>query len=34
VPVAWICALLGAYWVLVDWHSVPALVSAAFAAMR
>jgi hypothetical protein len=34
VPVAWIVALLASYWLLVDWQSVPALVSAAFAAIR
>lgn len=34
VPVAWIVALLASYWLLVDWQSVPALVSAAIAAMR
>ncbi len=34
VPVAWIVALLASYWLLVDWHSVPALVSATFAAMQ
>jgi hypothetical protein len=34
VPVAWIIGLLASYWLLVDWQSVPVLVSAAFAAMR
>ena len=34
VPVAWIAALLACYWVLVDWQSVPVLISAAFAAIR
>ena len=34
VPVAWIVALLASYWLLVDWQSVPTLVSEAFAAMR
>jgi hypothetical protein len=34
VPVAWIVALLACYWVLVDWQSVPVLISEAFAAIR
>ncbi len=34
VPVAWIVALLACYWVIVDWQSVPVLISEAFAAMR
>lgn len=34
VPVAWIVALLGCYWLMVDWRSVPALFSAALAAIR
>ncbi len=34
VPVAWIVALLASYWLLVDWQSVPALFSAAVAAIR
>jgi hypothetical protein len=31
VPVAWIVVLLAGYWVLVDWQSVPALISGALA---
>lgn len=34
VPVAWIAALLASYWLVVDWQSVPALISATFAAIR
>ncbi|HTB42055.1 MAG TPA: hypothetical protein VK741_00420 [Acetobacteraceae bacterium] len=34
VPVAWIVALLASYWVLVDWQTVPMLISEAFAAIR
>ena len=34
VPVAWIVALLASYWLLMDWQSVPALMSEALAAMR
>ncbi|HEY3846323.1 MAG TPA: hypothetical protein VGL95_04335 [Acetobacteraceae bacterium] len=34
VPVAWIFALLASYWLLVDWQSVPALISAGFAAIH
>jgi hypothetical protein len=34
VPVAWIVALLACYWVLVDWQTVPVLISEAFAAIR
>jgi len=31
VPVVWIVALLACYCLVVDWQSVPALISAAFA---
>jgi hypothetical protein len=34
VPVAWIVALLACYWVLVDWQSVPVLISEALAAIH
>ena len=34
VPVAWIVALLASYWVLVDWQSVPVLISDALAAIH
>jgi hypothetical protein len=27
VSVAWILALLGGYWLLADWHQLPALAS-------
>lgn len=33
VPVAWIAALLISYWLAVDWQSVPAMISAAVAAI-
>lgn len=34
VPMAWIIGLLASYWLLVDWQSVPMLVSEAFAAIH
>lgn len=34
VPVAWIAVLLVSYWLMVDWQSVPELISEAFAAIR
>ena len=34
VPMLLIMGLLVAYWVLTDWHSLPALISSAVAAFR
>jgi hypothetical protein len=34
VPVAWIVALLVSYWLVVDWQSVPTLISEAFASIH
>ncbi len=34
VPLAWIVALLASYWVIVDWQSLPTLISEAFAAIH
>jgi hypothetical protein len=34
VPVAWIVGLLASYWLMVDWQTVPELISEAFAAIR
>jgi hypothetical protein len=34
VPVAWIVALLACYWVMVDWQTVPVLISEALAAIH
>jgi hypothetical protein len=33
VPLGWILALLASYWLITDWQSVPALISATFAAI-
>lgn len=33
-PLAWIVALLASYWLLVDWQSVPTLISEALAAIH
>ena len=30
VPLAWIAALLGFYWLLAEWQALPALISAAW----
>ncbi len=32
--VLWILALLGAYFVLADWHTVPSLIASTLAAIR
>jgi len=34
VPVMWIIALLGAYWLISDWHDLPRLLSSTLAAVR
>jgi hypothetical protein len=34
IPVAWIVGLLASYWLMVDWQTVPLLISEAFAAIR
>jgi hypothetical protein len=34
VPVLWIIVLLGAYWLISDWHVLPRLLSSALAAVR
>jgi uncharacterized MnhB-related membrane protein len=33
-PVIWILLLLCAYWVITEWNSLPALVSAAIATIH
>jgi hypothetical protein len=33
-PVMWILVLLGAYFVLADWHTVPSLIASTLAAIR
>jgi len=33
IPVVWIVALLGAYWILSDWQALPRLISSTLAAM-
>ena len=30
ISVAWILVLLGGYWLLTDWHQLPALASSIF----
>ncbi len=33
-PVAWIVLLLCSYWVISEWHSLPALINSAIATIR
>ena len=33
-PIAWIVLLLCSYWVIFEWHSLPALISSAIATIR
>lgn len=33
-PVMWIVVLLGAYFVLEDWHAVPSLIASTLASIR
>jgi hypothetical protein len=33
-PVAWIVLLLGGYWLISEWHSLPELIGSALATIR
>jgi len=33
-PVAWIVLLLGGYWIISEWHSLPMLIGSAIATIR
>ena len=34
ISIAWIVVLLGGYWLLAEWHQLPALASSLFGLMQ